>query len=385
MDRKDYENNLVIQSRVACDILETVADGITYADTVEALSDEDIAKIEKIILTGAGDSYCAGVSTASAFELVAGIVTRAMRVVEVARFVNYEEKGYTPEQYLVIGTSVSGNVSRVREALERANAHGANTLAATGNNTAPVGRTAKHIIYVKLPKTDVALWPGAINYSASMIALYNIALRIAKCRGAISEEEYADMKKSIRDFIESYRDYLPSIEEKAFEVAQCFNDRRSLDFIGDHSDYATAFVGSAKVLEAYGGYTTYDDSEDWNHINYFLRNPESIGRVIVANEDTPSFGRVIETANTVKQLGSPCMVVTDAEEKLFPEGFFVFRTPKPKYSWLNPLMQHFCFAMVAGYIAELKGYANFRTDCPNFQQTPVQDQARIRESKIEII
>ena len=79
------------------------------------------------------------------------------------------------------------------------------------------------------------------------------------------------------------------------------------------------------------------------------------------------------------------MVVTDADESNFPEGFFVFKTPKPKYGWLNPLMQHFCFALVAGYIAAIKNIPNFRTDCPEFQQEAVMDQARIRESKVEIV
>ena len=42
-----------------------------------------------------------------------------------------------------------------------------------------------------------------------------------------------------------------------------------LEFIGDGADYATAFFGSAKMVESFGGLTTYDDSEDWNHINFF--------------------------------------------------------------------------------------------------------------------
>ncbi|MGI5888579.1 MAG: SIS domain-containing protein [Oscillospiraceae bacterium] len=385
MDRKDYENNLLLQSRRAQEVLLPVYDKLDYAALTEALPEKELFDAQKIIMTGAGDSYCAGVACAPVFETLCHMEVRAMRAIEVSRLVNSKEFGFSPNTPLVIGVSVSGAVSRVREAMERASFHGANTIAVTGNPDSPVGKAARHRLLVQIPDIGIAYWPGSINYSVSMLALMKLAIRMGRAKNTISQNEAADMDKELADYIKRFQEYLPTIEEKAFNMALKFKDMRCLDFIGDYGDYATAFFGSAKVLEAYGGYTTYDDSEDWCHINYFLRDPETIGRVVIANPETPSFNRILETMNAIKQLESPTMVVSNADASQFPEGFDVFTTPAPKYPWMTPLMQHFVFGLVAGYIAELKGYKNFRIDCPVFQQEAVKDPARIRQSRIEII
>ena len=76
---------------------------------------------------------------------------------------------------------------------------------------------------------------------------------------------------------------------------------------------------------------------------------------------------MLETLNAVKLLESPCIVISEGEKELFPEGFAVFTTPKPRYFWLNPLLQHIPFSLVAGYIAAMKGEQPFRIGIPAFE------------------
>ena len=56
------------------------------------------------------------------------------------------------------------------------------------------------------------------------------------------------------------------------------------------------------------------------------------------------------------------MIISDAGKEEFPETMEVFTTPAPKYFWMNPLVQHIPFDMVAGYIAAIKGIPSFRRD-----------------------
>jgi hypothetical protein len=72
--------------------------------------------------------------------------------------------------------------------------------------------------------------------------------------------------------------------------------------------------------------------------------------------------------------------VTDGQREDFPEGMEVFTLPRPKYFWMNPLMQHIPLDMIAGYIAELKGVMAFRQDDERY--TKMGDQ---RGSQIVII
>ena len=44
------------------------------------------------------------------------------------------------------------------------------------------------------------------------------------------------------------------------------------------------------------------------------------------------------------------------------EGMEVFTMPTPKYFWMNPLVQHLPFDMVAGYIGAMKGGVAYRGD-----------------------
>lgn len=155
------------------------------------------------------------------------------------------------------------------------------------------------------------------------------------------------------------------------------------DFVGDGADYATAFFGSAKMVEAFGGLTTNDDSEDWSHINYFLKDTDHIGTFFVANTRSPSFDRLQDSIRVACELRKHVAVITDGEPELFPENAVVFRTPKAQAGWMSPLMQHIPMDFVAAYIACFRNTGAFRQDSPIHQRDAA--CARFRQSKIEVV
>ena len=104
--------------------------------------------------------------------------------------------------------------------------------------------------------------------------------------------------------------------------------------------------------------------------------PERIGRVVITNKSTPSYGRVLEAIEAINKIGSPCMIVTDADKKEFPEHMEVFTTPTPKYFWMNPLVQHIPFDMVSGYIATFKGGVAYRGDDERYNEPPCSNRLK---------
>ena len=382
MNKMEFDNSMARQGRLSPEFVKIMQQRMTFDKLVGALPLKELFDAQKIIITGCGDSWLCGIATKPTFESVAKMDVEVLRNVEFSRYFPSKALGYSPNTPLVVVISISGQVSRAIEALRRANHYGANTIAITNDPQSPVGKEAKHVIPLDMPQGEYG--PGLNSYIASMSALNALALRIARAKNTICTREEADMKKAILDYADAWAAIIDDVDNRAFELAKTWKDLRCVDFVGDYADYATAFFGSAKVIECYGGYTTYDDSEDWCHINYFLREPQSIGRVFILNSDTPSFGRIKETLAAVEQLGSPCIVVTDAPASEFPASFTVFTTPKAKYFWLSPLMQHLPFDFVSGYIAELLGIENFRRDMDVFKNA-ARDADRIRGSKIEII
>ncbi len=385
MENFGFDNSMYRQAVLTPGFVKTMCKNISDKVLMDALPIKELYDAQKIVITGCGDSYLAGLAAKPAFESIAKMDVEVHRCVEFSRFFGSKALGYSPNTPLVIGISISGSVSRVVEALTRADKHGANTIAITNNPESAVAKAARHVICLNMPEGEYQ--PGLNSYVASTLALMLLAIRFGVAKNLISVKEKNDMIAAICDHADAYEAALEEMNKHAYEMAGKFKDLRCLDFIGDYADYATAFFGSAKVIECYGGYTTYDDSEDWCHINFFLRDPATIGRVAITNEDTPSYDRMLVTLEAVRKLTSPCMVVTNADKKDFPEEFEVFTTPKAKYFWITPLMQHLPFDLVAGYIAGMKGITFFRRDEPAFlkvKNTPYGD-GRIRGSQIEII
>lgn len=336
---------------------------------------KEIFDAQKIYITGCGDSWLAGVAAKAAFESITKVETHAMRAIEFSRHLNSKNLGYSPNTPMVILISYSGEATRVVECARRATARGANTIAITSNSDSRLAKACCHVVNVGLPAGG-EYYPGATTYNASMTALLRIAMRIGRAKNTISGEDYQDMDVSLYDYVRQVQQQVEPYALRAEKIAQSWKDLRCYDFIGDYADYATAFFGSAKVIETFGGYTTYDDSEDWCHINYFLAQPETIGRVVIANKATPSYGRVQETLAAIKLLESPLVVVTDAPAEEFPENAEVFTMPVPKYFWLAPLGQHVPFDLIAGCIAELKGERAFRANVPEFDDPLLNDRLK---------
>ena len=382
MDKMQFDNAMARQARLAPGFVRTIVESMGYDKLNNALPLTEIWDAQQIVITGCGDSWLAGIAARPLFESVSGVKNvQVMRNIEFNRYMDKGQLGFSPNTPLVIGISISGTVSRVVEAMERAQHYGANSLLITDDPDSPAAKAARHVLLLDMPKPG-EYGPGLLSYCASVSALMCLALRIGRARGFITDRAHKKMVQAIVDSAASYAPLIEEMDQRCFELAGTWKDLRCVDFVGDYADYATAFFGSAKILETYGGYTTYDDSEDWCHINYFLRDPDTIGRVFITNSDTPSFNRVKETLVAVDQLGSPCIVVTDADKSEFADRFEVFTTPKAPYSWLSPLMQHLPYDFISGYSAELLGVENFRRDNPVYVE---QGGTRIRQSKITIV
>ena len=381
MNRKDYESSLYRQAKDLYKYNEIVYEAVDK-QLEELIPMKQIWDAQKIFITGCGDCWLAGIAAKPAFESIIHIETNAMRAIEFSRVLNNKNLGYSPNTPLVLLLSFSGESTRVVECAKRAAQYGANTLAITNNPNSSLAKVCRYCINTSLPEGG-EYFPGATTYNASLIALYLLALRIGRVRNQITPLEYNDMKNELLTYTKACQEKVEEYADRSFEIALKWQNLKAEDFIGDYGDYATAFFGSAKVIECFGGYTTYDDSEDWCHINYFLVEPERIGRVVIANKDTPSYSRLLETINAVKILGSPCVIVSDADKSEFPEGMEVFTLPKAKYFWMNPLCQHIPFDLIAGYIEELKGEASFRIGNDRFDNEI--GNRRLKDTEIVII
>lgn len=387
MSRSEYEHILHRQSKVSAKIAEAVSKGIDWPIFNE-FSLRELFCAKRIIIVGCGDSWIAGYAAKPVFERIARVEADVIRCIDFSRHLPGKELMDAPGNPMVIGISVTGNASRLIEAMERAKAYGANTVAITNKPESLAAAPCNHIIPLSLPE-GMEMNPGCNTYNASMMTLIQLALRIARAKNTITYGEFEEMKKAPLNIIRKFAENFDKYDEIGFEIADRWRNLKGYEFIGDYGDYSTAYFGLAKAHELVGGYSMCTDSESWLHANRYFNDPKNIGRLVVANSTSPSFDSSVRAVKTICELGSPCLVVTDSEDNTFPEGCDVVVMPTEKYDWVNPLVQHFIFDIISGYMrtinASLDNGKIYRDYAPAYSNPKNMDGKRIWGSKIEIV
>ena len=363
MNKLDYQNDVRRQVLSLPDLVEDQLIGCFGPGLKDLMSMAEIFDARKIILTGCGDSYAAAIAMAPVIAKYCDCFgVQVMRAVEFTRFLPKADIGIgEPNSPLVIAISASGGPARIEEVLRKANEVGAFSILLTNNPNSRCSKVAKRVYVVNTPAFPNAN-PGLRSYFASMMGLIAFASRMGHVRGTLPPTGPAEFKEAIRTYVARWAEVMDKIDDQMFQLAVQWKDYTRFDFVGDGVEFASAFFGAAKFLECNGCAATFDDSEDWCHINFFLKNPESIGTVIMADKNSPSFGRIVETVGSAVSIGRPTLVVTNADASCFHEGAVVctvLEAPEG-YEWLLPLMDFIPASLLAGYLSPLQGEPFFR-------------------------
>ena len=318
------------------------------------LSFQEIYNIQRIILTGCGDSFAAGMATKHAFELLTGIPTEVVPVIELSRFYHERHLGIGSRNPLVIAVSNSGSVARVSEAVQRARLHGSFVLGVTGNLSSPLAQHSDKVLKLDIPDFESA--PGTRSYAVSVLALLLLAIRFGEVRHNYTMDQAMDYRSDLREQGDLLEALLPEMAEICAKTAEEWKDFPCFDFVGSGFDYATAWFGHAKILEASGRFAMHTTSEEWFHLNFFARDAQNLGTVVVANTTNPAHSRTKEMVKYANVLKRPLMVITDGGKEDFNnEAAIYVQVPAPKYPISMPLTQFSPICLLASYIAELIG------------------------------
>lgn len=372
MNHRDLDNALLTQIRNAAGAVLSMSETFTFDYIASKVPAEDMKDIQHVYLTGCGDSYCIGIAAAPCFEnewshtggAYPALRTDAMRNIEFTRYHN-TYSGWNEEDAkhsLVCAVSITGSPARPREALARMNALGGKSVAFTDNENSLFAKEAQYVVRLNVPQdhykpgvTDEEC-PGMTSYIAGTYAVMMFGLYVNVCKGYLTMEEAMEQRQGAIDYAKMFTaELIDRIEEQVWPAVCRWKENGfdQMDFISEGQEFATAFFGSAKMVEAFGAVTTNDDAEDWCHINYFNRHPGRIVTFVVANESSNAFSRDLETIRCIAAIKRPCMVVTDADASNFPEGVEVVTLPKPKFRWANALLQHLPMDFVAAYMGIL--------------------------------
>ena len=205
------------------------------------LTQEEMKTWQQIYIVGCGSAYHVGVTAQYVLEDLVRLPVR----VELASEFRYRKPLLTKNTLVVI-ISQSGETADSLAALREAKAFGAKTLAIVNVVGSTIAREADHVFYTLAgPEIAVATTKA---YSTQLMAVYALAIALAKVRATLPEEECT----RLIDELEALPDKIEKLLENK-ERIQWFASKqvaaKDIFFIGRGVDYAISLEGSLKMKE----------------------------------------------------------------------------------------------------------------------------------------
>ena len=205
------------------------------------LTDDILRSIRRIDMVACGSAWHVSVAAQYVIEDLAGLPVR----VELASEYRYRRIPSSPDT-LVIVISQSGETADSLAALRVAKERGALTLAVVNVIGSTIAREADHTLYTLAgPEIAVATTKA---YSAQLIAMDALAVRLALVRGAITEEKCAELITALQAIPDQISRVLEEKQRLQWFSSKIVNTH-DIFFIGRGLDYAISLEGSLKMKE----------------------------------------------------------------------------------------------------------------------------------------
>lgn len=327
-------------------IADTISQRIRGNDIVIEelkMTDEELKAVKKIHIVACGSAYHTGVTGKYILEGLARIPVE----VDVASEFRYRDP-ILEEGSMVIVISQSGETADTLAALRESKARGFKVLGIVNVVGSSIAREADACLYTWAgPEIAVATTKA---YSAQLVALYLLAMKFAKVRGKITEEEFGRMLtdlKCLPDQIE----LLLGQKEKIQHFANRYLGARDIFFIGRGIDYAISLEGSLKLKEI-----SYIHSEAYaaGELKHGTISLIEDGTLVVALATQPAlFQKTISNIVEVKARGAFVMAVTvEGNKEIEKASDYVLYIPETNPYFANSLailpLQLFSYYVAVG-------------------------------------
>lgn len=318
-----------------------------------ALSDLLCRDTQRVFLVGCGDSYHTPLNAELAFEELAGLPCEPMTAMQFARY----GADFLPDgANLVMGVSVSGQVSRTAEALALARQAGATTVAVTGNPTGALAQEAEIILKTAVPPLPDELQgmivPGTRSYIASQLALYLTAIHVGEKRSHLTKTAANKLRHELAGIADLMEQTIALSDPAARTLAASWLDADRFVFCGAGPNYGTAHFSAAKMIEACGDTAVPQDIEEWAHLQYFEKQVNTPTFLISANKRDAD--RTQEIATAAKTIGRRVALVAPVGSELVKTAVFDTHLPiaAPIRECFSPLLTCLPGTLFAAYRAQ---------------------------------
>ncbi|HHW02171.1 MAG TPA: SIS domain-containing protein [Thermoanaerobacterales bacterium] len=287
----DMWDNIMAQKPVLKSILEDKA-GIVQ----RSVGNIDLNKTSRIIFTGSGTSFNAGIAVRHMYE---SLLKKEIFVEYPYMLRNYSGllNEVESKAALMIAVSQSGRSTGTLECVKKARIMGIETAAVTADKDSPLAAASDHVIEVMCGEEQAG--PKTKGYTSTMLTLQLMALCLGKKAGFIGEKEYCNYLEQIWRMIENIDDVIQKSRQWIDKNME-WKNAKSICVIGYGPGYGTALEGSLKILETFRKPVLAYDVEEYIHGPYNTLDENSFMIFIDAKPGgSPELNKLMDFAKNI--------------------------------------------------------------------------------------
>ncbi len=309
------------------------------------MTDDELRAISKIHIVACGSAYHTGVTAKYVIEGMARIPVE----VDVASEFRYRdpimEKGA-----MVIVISQSGETADTLAALRESKARGFKVLGIVNVVGSSIAREADSVMYTWAgPEIAVATTKA---YSAQLVALYMLAMKMAKVRGLLGEAEFARLLYDLRCLPDQVERLLAQ-KEKMQHFANRYVGAREIFFMGRGIDHAISLEGSLKLKEISYIHSEAYAAGELKHGTISLIEDNTL--VVALSTQEALYQKTISNIVEVKARGAFVMAVTiEGNRAMEKAADYVVYLPETN-RWFTNSLAIIPLQLFAYYVAVARG------------------------------
>ncbi len=292
------------------------------------MTDEELKAVKKIHIVACGSAYHAGMTGKYVIEGLARVPVE----VDLASEFRYRDP-ILEEGSMVVVISQSGETADTLAALRESKARGFKVLGIVNVVGSSIAREADNVLYTWAgPEIAVATTKA---YSAQLIALYLLAMKLGRVKGKIDDETFASLLgdlKCLPDQIE----LLLNNKLKIQKFANRYIGAKDVFFIGRGIDYAISLEGSLKLKEI-----SYIHSEAYaaGELKHGTISLIEEGTLVAAVSTQPKlYAKTISNMVEVKARGAFVLAVTcEGNKEIEKAADYVIYIPETNPYFANSL------------------------------------------------
>ncbi|WP_144759223.1 SIS domain-containing protein [Curtobacterium sp. 9128] len=296
--------------------------------------------VDRVFVTGAGDSLAVAIAARQALELMLGVPCEPVQSLDLA----YYLAPLVTSRSVVIALSSSGETTRTVEAALIAQHVGALTVAITNTAGSTLDQESERTLLLRATRVG---WPTQSSTTA-LALLLDLATRVGVVQG---HPEAAALRAGLATIPDRMEEVIAATEPRLAAVAAREHASGTFLFSAAGPSWGAAIIGAAKVKECTPDRAEAIQVEEFHHYNS-LKTGEPIWIIAPAG---PSVPRAVHTASEAKRFGGRVHVVTtdgvDAFDTVADEVLVVPAVPEP----LSPLLTVLP-AQLVGYLLAMEQF-----------------------------